>query len=325
MSLQTISKNIHARLFLEDGHAKVTTMADLASLLEDLAAEGDDLDALVGPLDDDTWAMATPAESWTIAHHVAHLAWTDELSLLSIEDEAEFLRRLEAAMADPESAATLVDDGAAEGAAEPPAELLQRWRASRSALVNALASVTPGRKLVWFGPPMSAASMATARIMETWAHGLDVADALGVARPATQRLRNVAHLGVRARDFAYFVNGQEPSQQEIRVELTAPDGSVWSWGDEQAAQRVTGPALDFCLLVTRRRHPDDLSVTAVGDDAQAWLGIAQAFAGPPGQGRASTAGSAAGSTATGSTATGSTATGSAAAGSTSADAVGGEG
>jgi uncharacterized protein (TIGR03084 family) len=127
--------------------------------------------------------------------------------------------------------------------------------------------------------------MATARMMETWAHGLDVADALGVTRPATARLRSIAHIGVRTRDFAFTVHGLTPPADPFLVELRAPDGDTWSWGPADAAQRVTGSAEDFCFLVTQRRPRSALDVTAEGADAQKWLTIAQAFAGPPGPGR----------------------------------------
>ncbi len=129
--------------------------------------------------------------------------------------------------------------------------------------------------------------MATARLMETWAHGQDVADALGTVREPSARLRHVAHLGVRTLGFAFTVHGLPAPQAPVRVELTAPDGGLWTWGPEGAADRVAGPALDFCLLVTQRRHRDDLALTAVGEVATAWLPIAQAFAGPPGKGRQS--------------------------------------
>jgi uncharacterized protein (TIGR03084 family) len=133
---------------------------------------------------------------------------------------------------------------------------------------------------------MSAASMATARLMETWAHGVDVRDALGRPSPATSRLRAVAHLGVRTRDFAFGVHGQTPPAEAFRVELTGPDGELWTWGPPEAAQRVTGPALDLCLRVTQRRARADLALSAEGADADRRLDLAQAFAGPPGAGRA---------------------------------------
>ncbi|WP_380284419.1 TIGR03084 family metal-binding protein [Kitasatospora purpeofusca] len=259
----------------------------LAALLADLRAESAALDGLVAGLEPDGWALDTPAPGWTVAHQIAHLAWTDEWSELAARDPEAFVAEsgrvfgeLVAAGTDP------VEDGAARGAAERPAALLDRWRSGRERLAAALAAVPADARLPWLGPPMKAASMATARLMETWAHGQDVADALGVRREPTARLRHVAHLGVRTMGFAFTVHGRPAPQAPVRVELTAPDGGSWTWGPADAADRVTGPALDFCLLVTRRRHRDDLALTAVGEVATAWLPIAQAFAGPPGPGRA---------------------------------------
>lgn len=229
-------------------------MADPGPFVADLRAESDDLDALVAHLPADRWADPTPAPGWTIAHQIGHLLWTDRVALTEL-------------------------------AAVSPAELLTDWRVTRGRLHEELLAVPDGRKLAWFGPPMSAASMATARLMETWAHGLDVADALGVIRPATQRLRSIAHLGVRTRDYAFIVNNLTPPAEPFLVELRGPSGDTWSWGPSDAAQRVTGSAEDFCFLVTQRRALSTLDVNAVGEDAQRWLTIAQAFAGPPGRGR----------------------------------------
>ncbi len=257
-------------------------MAGPGPFVADLRAESDDLDALVAPLAAGRWASATPAPGWTIAHQIGHLLWTDRVALLSITDEAGFGDALAAAGADPEG---FVDAGAEELALLEPAALLADWRATRSRLHDSLLTVAEGRKLPWFGPPMSAASMATARLMETWAHGLDVADGLGVTRPATDRLRSIAHLGVRTRDYAYFVHNLAPPSEPFLVELRGPAGDVWSWGPADAAQRVTGSAEDFCFLVTQRRALSSLDLAADGLDAQHWLTIAQAFAGPPGPGR----------------------------------------
>jgi uncharacterized protein (TIGR03084 family) len=263
--------------------ARVVHVTDASAVLNDLQAEGDDLEALVTGLTGGQWATATPAEGWTIAHQIAHLAWTDAVTLRTVTDPPGFVTLLEQARKDP---ARTVDAAAEEGAQDPPHTLLARWHAGRARVIEALRAVPPTHKLTWFGPPMSPVSLASARIMETWAHGQDVADALGLTREPTARLRNVAHIGVRTRDFAYVVHEETPPAGQFRIELTAPDGGLWAWGPEDALQRVTGPALDFCLLVTQRRHRDDLALEATGDDAAHWLTIAQAFAGPPGAGRA---------------------------------------
>jgi uncharacterized protein (TIGR03084 family) len=251
-------------------------------MVADLRAESDELDALVADLPPERWADATPAPGWTIAHQVAHLLWTDRVALTSVTDEAGFAAAVEQATMDPTG---FVDAGAEQLAADAPEHLLADWRQTRNRLHDELLGVADGRKLPWFGPPMSAASMATARLMETWAHGLDVADSLGVKRPATARLRSIAHIGVRTRDYAFTINGLSPPADPFRVELRAPDGSVWEWGPGDAAQCVIGSAEDFCMLVTQRRPRVALDVTADGADAEQWLGIAQAFAGPPGAGR----------------------------------------
>jgi len=257
-------------------------VADRAALLADLAAEGDALDAVVADLEDTAWLAPTPAKGWTVAIQIAHLEWTDRQALRALTDPDGFAAAV--AEAGP-SLDTRVDDAAREGATSGPELLVERWRTSRTALAGQLAAVPDGVRIPWFGPPMAAASMATARLMETWAHGLDVTDALGLPPTVSPRLRHVAHLGVRTRDFAFAQHGRTAPAEPFRVELTAPDGSLWAWGPEDAAQRVTGPALDFCLRVTRRRHRADLALEAAGPDADRWLDLAQAFAGPPGEER----------------------------------------
>lgn len=261
-------------------------MADpqsVRTVLADLRAESDALDGLVAGLTPADWARPTPAEGWTVAHQIAHLAWTDAQALLAVNDPDAFSREVGDAAA---RLGSYVEDGAQQGAQLPPPALLDRWRAGRARLWATLTGQPRGSRFPWYGPPMSTASMATGRLMETWAHGEDVADALGVDRAPTHRLWHVARIAVRARDFAFTVHGRTPPGTEFRVELTAPNGTLWAFGPEDADQRVIGPALDFCLLAVQRRHRADAAVRAQGPDADAWLSIAQAFAGPPGKGRA---------------------------------------
>jgi len=255
----------------------------LESVLADLADEGDRLESLVAPLADDQWRTPTPAAGWDVATQVAHLAWTDEAALAAATDKQAWDALVLQALADPEHA---VDTAALTGGAVPPEELLARWRSARVALVEALRAYPAGQKMPWYGPPMSATSMATARLMETWAHSRDVHEALDTPPAVTGALRHIAHLGYRTRDFSFGARGLEPPTEPFRVDLVAEDDDVWSFGPEDATQTVTGSALDFCLLVTQRVHRDDTDLVATGPDADRWLDVAQCFAGPPGEGRA---------------------------------------
>ncbi|GHH46973.1 TIGR03084 family metal-binding protein [Streptomyces candidus] len=258
-------------------------MSELDAVLADLRDESREVDLLVAELGEREWRLLTPAPRWTIAHQIAHLAWTDSVALLAATDPEAFRGEVAKAEKNPHG---FVDAGAESGAAQPPRELLAAWRDGRDRLWQVLRTAPAGTRLPWYGPPMGVASMATARLMETWAHGQDIADALGVRRVPTDRLRQVARIGVRARDYAYLVRGIAAPREEFRVELMGPGGDLWVYGPEGAAQRVSGPAHDFCLLVTQRAHRDDLALRAEGDEANRWLDIAQAFAGPPGEGRA---------------------------------------
>ncbi|RPA57107.1 TIGR03084 family protein [Gordonia oryzae] len=257
-------------------------MSLVQEVVADLAAASAELDDLVADLDVDEWAIHTPAPGWTIAHQIAHLAWTDEVAAVAATDPEAFSAITREAMTDPTG---FVDAAAEQGALKSPADLLAQWRTVRESLGRALLAVPEGTKIPWFGPPMSATSMATARLMETWAHGLDVADALGVTLVPTDRIKAVVHIGVRTRDFAYAVNGKTPPAAPFRFEIVAPSGELWTWGPADATDVVRGPAVDFCELVTQRRAPADLDLQIIGDHAREWSTIAQCFAGPPGGGR----------------------------------------
>jgi uncharacterized protein (TIGR03084 family) len=163
-------------------------------------------------------------------------------------------------------------------------DLVARWDEGLDRLVTALEKVPAGTKLPWYGPPMSPLSMATARLMEYWAHGQDVVDALGGRREPTARLKHICHLGFRTRAFSYAVRGLEVPPGEVRVTLAAPDGSTWEWGSGDDA--VVGSAEGFALRVTQRRHRDDTDLRATGPLADDWLDNAQCFAGLPTDGRA---------------------------------------
>ena len=255
---------------------------DMTALAADLAAESAVTRALVAGLEEAGWRTPTPAAGWGIADQISHLAYFDEVTVQSAVDPEQFKAELAAAEADgginPDTIAARFRD-------RTGAQLLAWFDTARAQLIDTFSRLDPATRLPWFGPAMSAASSLTARIMETWAHTQDIADALGVTREPTPRLRHVAHIGVGARAFSYAVHGQTPPLTQVRVELTGPDGALWTWGPADAEDRVTGPALDFCLLVTQRRHRNDLTLGIEGPAAAGWMTIAQAFAGAAGTGR----------------------------------------
>lgn len=266
-------------------------MTLVEQLVTDLRQESADLDEIVAPLSAAQWRLTTPAEPWTIADTIGHLTWTDRVSVVAATEPDRFESLLAEEVGSLGEVGDAVTALALQAGEAPHDELLAAWREARAELATALLTVPAGVRLPWFGPPMSAPSMATARLMETWAHGRDVADTLGVTRTPTSRLRHVAHLAIRARGFAFAAHDRPVPDEDVRVELAAPDGSVWEWGDADAADRVTGSALDFCLLAVQRIHRQDTDVSATGPVADEWLDVVQAFAGPPGDRRAPRTGS----------------------------------
>lgn len=253
---------------------------DLGGLRSDLAAEHQDLDRVLASLDARTWDEPTPAPGWSIRDQVSHLAFFDEQAHLAVSDPGSFTTSL-GAITDVES---FMNTPLEQARAMPADSVLEWWRSARASMLSAFANADPGERVPWFGPPMSLASFVTARLMETWAHGQDVADALGVERDPTPRLRHIAHLGVRARRNSYVANGRSLPADGVRVELRSPTGEIWVWNGSES-QRVAGDALDFCLVVTQRRHLADTDLIVEGELAREWMAIAQAFAGPPGEGR----------------------------------------
>jgi len=282
----------------------------LEDLVGDLVAEHQVLDEMVAGVHETSWDLPTPAEGWAVRDQVSHLAFFDEAATLALIDPEAFSERAQSVLSggsDP------MDEHLRRGRAMAPEDLLEWWRKARRGLTEAAPSSPPGTRVPWYGPPMALESLISARVMETWAHGQDVADALGVLRVPTDRLRHVAHIGVRARPFSYAVRGLELPSGSVRVELDAPSGERWEWEARGVDARATagatgdpvddasgktqdgatgeigtvrGTALDFCLVVTQRRHVDDTGLEVDGALASGWMRIAQAFAGPPGRGRA---------------------------------------
>lgn len=252
------------------------------ALADDLAAESAELRAVLAGLTEEQWREETPAEGWTILDQVSHLAYFDDVALRSATDPEAFAA--EKAAMDAEGGVS-PDTFVEKYRSMSGADMLAWFDDARTRLIAAFRELDPKTRVPWFGPAMSAASSLTARIMETWAHAQDVYDTVGATHAPSDRIRHVAHIGVGARPFSYLAHGLEMPDVPIRVELTAPDGATWTWGPEDAPDRITGPAEDFALLITQRRHRDDLALTVTGEAATEWARIGQAFAGEAGTGR----------------------------------------
>jgi uncharacterized protein (TIGR03084 family) len=256
-------------------------MADLKGIAADLRVELDELDELVSGLTEEQWKTSTPAKPWTVRDQIAHLAFFDDQAVLALMNPEAFATSLEQIAAD---VGAFMNRSVVRAQSMPGREVLGWWRESRAAVFDAIETLPADQRIPWYGPPMKPTSFLSARLMEAFAHGHDITDGLGTRRAPTDRLRHVAHIGVRAREYAYMANGLPAPMEEVRVELVAPSGEAWTW-DEDAKESVTGSGYDFCLVVTRRRHVADTALVCSGPNAERWMSIAQAYAGPPGEGR----------------------------------------
>ena len=259
---------------------------DVTEVLDDLVDEQQALDVIVDGLDDEQWSLATPSPRWDIADQIGHLTFFDTSAALAIEDEAGFLAHK------AELLSAFADDLAVDEATlgkfrerDPAAQLLT-WRSARLDLEAAARTLDNDTRIEWYGPSMGSKSFLTARLMEVWAHGQDIYDTVGATRTPSDRIRHIAQLGVITRGWSYMVRGEQPPDGDVRVELAAPSGATWTWGPAEADAKVTGPADDFCLVVTQRRHIDDTDLAVTGDIAHDWMSKAQAFAGTPTSGPA---------------------------------------
>ena len=243
----------------------------------DLRAEYRELAGLCRSLMHAQWRLTSDFYGWTPWDEVAHLCYFDETATLSATDAEAFARDTAVLATGREMSAVAREKyGHLDGAA-----LLAHWEPIAMRLTDLLAALDPKARLPWYGPSMSARSFASARLMETWAHGQDVWDVVGRARAGTPRLKHIAHIGVTTFGWS-FVNRKLPVPAVVPfISLVAPGGDSWHWGDPASPEFVRGSALDFCLLVTQRRNLADTGLRYSQGSAREWLSIAQCFAGPP--------------------------------------------
>ena len=253
----------------------------MKQLCQDLRDEYNALDAIVADIGEEGMDTVTPFYGWTVRDEITHIAYFDEAGRIAANDRQAFMdnmTKLLEGIKDFDDVHRKVHE---IGRAMSASDLISWWRKEREAQIQALEAKDPKDRLPWYGPDMSARSFVTARLMETWAHGQDVADALKVERPVADRLKHVAHIGFITYKWSFLNRKMDPPAEEMRVELESPSGELWAFGPEGAENVVRGTALDFCLVATQRRNVADTGIITVGEGAKQWMSIAQAFAGPP--------------------------------------------
>ena len=255
---------------------------EINETIEDLVAEQQALDDIVAKLDDQMWATPTSSDRWNVADQIGHLAYFDNAASLAITDPDKFRSSLDDLITSAANGSEASDDFTLGFYRSlTPEALLDSWREGRKDLANSASTLNNKSRVIWYGPSMGSNSFLTARLMEVWAHGQDIIDAVGGNRPDTERLRHIAHLGVITRQWSYINRRLEVPEGGVYVSLTGPDGQIWTWGPSDASDAIEGFAKDFCLVVTQRRHLGDTELKVKGDLAKEWIELAQAFAGPP--------------------------------------------
>ncbi|HSG89725.1 MAG TPA: TIGR03084 family metal-binding protein [Pseudomonadales bacterium] len=246
----------------------------------DFRDESDTLHALIAGRSDLDWDRPTQFKGWTLNNVLRHLHFWNIAADLSLHDETAFEGLVQAFRAGV--GRTPMKDMEAvylEGLAGPA--LLDTWRTQYHEMSERFAEADGKQRLKWVGPTMSARSSITARLMETWAHGQEIYDQLGVVRENTDRIRSICVLGINT--FAWtFTNrklGVPPAVPN--VSLTAPSGAIWEFNESNDDDFIEGSAEDFCMVVTQVRSLEDVNLTVLGDTATRWMAIAQCFAGPP--------------------------------------------
>jgi uncharacterized protein (TIGR03084 family) len=218
---------------------------------------------------------------WTPWDVVAHLHYFDRVSMTSLEGEDAFAperRKLIEAIA---AGRTNKELGRETFAGMGAAELMQAWQTTAHALADALGASDPKRRLPWFGPDMGVQMFTTARYMETWAHGQEIYDLMGVTRSYDDRIQNIATIGVKTFGWTFVNRKREIPGPPPYVRLVAPSGAVWEWNEPSETECVRGSAVDFCHAVTQGRNVADTALEVKGAVATAWMQIAQCFAGGP--------------------------------------------
>ncbi|MDP6978880.1 MAG: TIGR03084 family metal-binding protein [Myxococcota bacterium] len=246
---------------------------------EDLLLEARELDALLDRLTDEQWETPTAFMEWTPWDVVAHLHYFDLVSLAALQGEETFKEERDAVIKGVMSGATNKQIARERFGDLSPGELRRRWLESCEEMAKQLGESDPKRRLPWFGPDMGVRMFTTARFMETWAHGQEVYDLLGVTREYNDRIKHICAIGNRTFGWTFVNRKLEVPGPPPYVKLTSPSGETWEWGEENEDEVITGLASDFAHVVTQGRNIADTDLDVKGEVATQWMSIAQCFAG----------------------------------------------
>ncbi|PIE14072.1 MAG: TIGR03084 family protein [Rhodobacterales bacterium] len=247
----------------------------------DLREEIEVLSDVVTPLSQPELDRETLFKGWSVEDILGHLHMFDVAALKALQGPELFAKMAGPILAGMKAGKTFREmqyewlDGLSG------VDLRAAWYQTAVELADGFAARDPKDRVQWFGPGMSVQSAATARQMEVWAHGQAVFDLLGLRRKETDRIRNIAHLGVVTYGWSFACRGQEAPEPAPHVRLIAPSGAVWEWNETQDDNRVEGHAVEFAQVVAQTRNVADTGLKTVGDAATRWMATAQCFAGPP--------------------------------------------
>ena len=253
---------------------------NVSTVRSDLLKDQEALENVVSILKPKDWLQLTPIPRWSVADQIAHLTYFDKAAITAITDPDAFQNLVSELMSTISEAEEAEDYTLSSYREMDCYELLGAWRKGRKELAEAAYSLSDEDRVIWYGPSMGSKSFLTARLMEVWAHGQDIVDAVQIERQDTDRLRHIAQLGFITRSWSYINRGLEPSEVPVRVAIQSPSGEIWNFGPEDASNCISGTAKDFCLVTTQRRNILDTTLQVQGDAALEWMTIAQAFAGP---------------------------------------------
>ncbi len=244
-------------------------------IVTDLIAEQARVDVLVSSFTDEDWDRPAAHTEWTFKDELLHITAFDYAAIQMMEGNAENVQ----VFADPFFQHNEIHQ-VLRFRHLPGAEVLDRWRRIRSRMDVMMLDKNPKDRVPWApGLPMAARSLASARLMELWAHSVDLTDALGLEPEVRDRISATLFLSWQARPNAYRINGFELPDTPLFLEITLPSGAMWTKGDPEAANRISGTAKDWALVAVRRRNWMDTDLQVEGDEARRYATVVQAFAG----------------------------------------------